>query len=99
MKIAVLGNDDFVTGFRLSGVKNVFAVEGKELNEKVEEIIGEQKIGILVMDEEEFGSLTHAVKKKLDKVVTPVVVTLSSAGKESNLREMVKKSIGVDLWK
>ena len=44
MQIAVLGNDDFVTGFRLSGVSWVFSSEGK-LDAKVEEDLGVKPLG------------------------------------------------------
>ncbi|MDO8427645.1 MAG: V-type ATP synthase subunit F [Candidatus Diapherotrites archaeon] len=99
MEIAILGNDEFVTGFRLSGVKNIITAEGKELSKKIEEVIDQQKIGILVMEHLDFSQLNNNVKKKLDRTVTPVVVTLSKDAKTSDLRELVKKSIGIDLWK
>ena len=98
MQIAVLGNDDFVTGFRLSGVSWVFSSEGK-LDAKVEEALGVKEIGVLVMEEGTFGALNNRTKKRLEKLVKPVIVTVSGKGKETNLREMIKRSIGVDLWK
>ena len=99
VELAVLGNDEFVTGFRLSGVKHIYTVEGKEISKKVDEIVDQQKIGILVMEYPDFTQLNHSVKKKLDRTVTPVIVTLSKEAKASDLRELVKKSIGIDLWK
>lgn len=98
MQIAVIGNDDFVTGFRLAGVTNVFASE-KNLEEKIEQALLNEKIGILVLEEDSFNLLNNRVRKRLDKLVKPVVVTVSDKGKETNLREMIKRSLGVDLWK
>lgn len=100
MEIGVVGNDDFVTGFSLAGVRNIFTVkEDKKRNDLVEKIVNEDKIGILIMEESDFSRLSNMIKKKLDRVVAPVVVTLSKEGKEENLRELVKRSVGVDLWK
>jgi len=98
MQIAVLGNDEFVTGFRLSGISHVFSSEDR-LDAKVEEALGVAEIGVLVMEEAAFSTLNNKTKKRLERIVKPVVVTISGKGKETNLREMIKRSIGVDLWK
>lgn len=98
MQIAVIGNDDFVTGFRLAGISHVFSGE-KNLEEKVEHALEQPEIGVLVIEEESFNALSNRVKKRLEKLVKPVLVTVSDKGKETNLREMIKRSLGVDLWK
>lgn len=97
MDIAVVGSDDFVTGFRLAGIKHAFVT--KEFDRQVKEIVDSRTFGILVMHETDFKSLRESTKRILEKVVTPVVITLSKEGKEENLRDLIKKSVGVDLWK
>ena len=99
MEMAIIGSDDFVTGFQLAGLKHTYAAEEKEIDGKVNELMDKPEIGILVMEEKDFGKLPHLTKKRLDKAVKPVVVALSLKGKEASLREMIKKSVGVDLWK
>jgi len=98
MEIAVIGNDDFVTGFQLAGVRNTFAVE-KNIDEKILDVLDNNEIGILVLEEKDFDGLKHKTKTMLEKRITPVVITLSSEGKETDLKEMIKRSVGVDLWK
>ena len=98
MEIAIIGSDDFVTGFRLSGANRIFVSE-KDMNEKIDLALKHENIGVLVFDEQQFNDLDYKTKKMLDKIVTPVVVTVSDTGKDSDLRHMIKKSIGVDLWK
>jgi len=98
MRLAVIGNNDFATGFQLAGIKDVFVVE-KKLEEKIDEALQNTEIGVLVMEEEAVAKLSNRYKKMLDKLVTPVVVTISSKGKESDLRAVIKRTVGVDLWK
>ena len=98
MEIAVVGNDDFATGFSLAGVKYYFTSE-TSLDEKVEEALKYDEIGVLVMEEDQFKSLSNKTRKMLEKLVKPVLVLISDKGKETNIREMIKKSLGVDLWR
>lgn len=98
MQIAVIGNDEFVTGFRLAGVSQVFEAE-KGIEGEIEKALEKAEIGVLVIEEDAFNSVSGKVKKRLEKLVKPVIVTISDKGRETNLREMIKKSLGVDLWK
>jgi len=98
MQIGVIGNDDFVTGFQLAGVRNVYVTE-KNADERVDEALENKEIGILIMDQNDYDTLSHRARSKLEKLVTPVVVTLSREGKETDLRSLIKRSVGVDLWK
>lgn len=97
MQIAVIGNDEFVTGFRLSGVSHVFSSE-KALDESVKDALKIKEIGVLVIEEGSFNALSNKTKKLLERIVKPVIVTVSDKEKETNLREMIKRSLGVDLW-
>lgn len=99
MEIAVLGNDDFVTGFLLAGIKKAIVSGEKKLDGKIGEAMADSNIGILVLEQESFENLSHLTKKKLNKALTPVVVTVSRQRKESDIRQLIKRSIGVDLWK
>ena len=98
MQVCVVGNDDFATGFRLAGVRNIYISDEKS-DEKVEEALENGDIGILVMEQEDYDKLSHRTRTKLEKLVTPVVVTVSRSGKETDLRSLIKRSVGVDLWK
>lgn len=99
MQIAVLGDDDFVTGFQLAGVKMIYPAKDEELEGKVAEIMETEEIGVLVMKEEDYEKLTVGVKKKLDKTIAPVIVTLAGTEEKGALGELIKKCVGVDLWK
>ncbi|MBU2100444.1 V-type ATP synthase subunit F [Candidatus Micrarchaeota archaeon] len=98
MDIAVLGTDDFVTGFRLAGVRNTFVV-ANNFDEKIDEVLGNKEIGVIVIEQEEMDKMNPKTKRILEKLITPVLITLSSKGKETDLRELIKRTVGVDLWK
>ncbi len=100
MEIAIVGADDFVTGFALAGVRHTYVAEDAETLEKeLDKVMQMNEIGILVMEEDQFNTLGFKRKTALEKMVKPVLITISDKGKETNIREMIKRSIGVDLWK
>jgi len=96
MEIAVAGNDDFVTGFALAGVRHIFSAENN-LDEKIEEALKNSEIGVMVMEESQFQLLNNKNRKMLEKSVKPVLVLISAEG--SDIREKIKRSLGIDLWK
>ncbi len=98
MEIAIIGSDDFVTGFRLAGVRNIFPVKN-DFDLQINSAIEKEQIGVIVVEQEELDKTSHKTKRMLEKLITPVLITLSSKGKETDLRELIKRTVGVDLWK
>jgi len=98
MEIAVLGTDDFVTGFSLAGVKNTFTVK-ESFDSTINSVLENKEIGVIVVEQEEMDKMNVKTKRTLEKLITPVLITLSSKGKETDLRELIKRTVGVDLWK
>ncbi len=99
MELAVIGSGEFVTGFRLAGVKKIYEVYDKELEPAVEKILEDRDVGILVMHGEDITKLSETLRNTVSNSVEPTVVTLGGSGESSNLREKIKQSVGVDLWK
>ncbi len=97
MEIAVIGNDEFVLGFRLAGVRRVFVANPDNYQEKMLEAMSQQSIGILAVDAKDLDNLSPAVRHKVMDSIQPVVVPVG--GDQSDLREKVKRAIGVDLYK
>ena len=97
MEIAVMGDEYFVTGFQSAGIKNAFVVENAD--KTFEEVIKNEKIGILITDKKVFDTMTERHKEMAMTMVRPTVVILShDVGGEENLRLMIKRSLGIDLW-
>lgn len=97
MDVAVLGNDDFVLGFRLGGVKRIYPVKAADFEGKLMELIADPTIGVLAIDSSSIDGLSASARKKAMESIAPVVVLVGK--KEGDLREKVKRAIGVDLYK
>jgi V/A-type H+/Na+-transporting ATPase subunit F len=99
MELAVVGRSEFVTGFRLAGVRKIFEVNDGELEPTVHKILEDREVGILVMHGDDLIKLPEMLRNTINDSVEPTVVTLGGSGQSSNLREKIKQSVGVDLWK
>ena len=92
-----MGDEYFVTGFEAAGIKNAFVADNPD--KTFEEIIKNEKIGILITDKKVFDTMTERHKEMAMTMVRPTVVILShDVGGEENLRLMIKRSLGIDLW-
>ncbi|MDR1954474.1 MAG: V-type ATP synthase subunit F [Candidatus Methanoplasma sp.] len=97
MEIAVVGSEEFVLGFRLAGLKRVFVAEESNYQSVIGEAMSDTNIGILAVYAGDLNYLPHNVRAKVLDSIQPVVVPVG--GDESDLREKVKRAIGVDLYK
>ena len=98
MEIAVLGSEEFVLGFRLAGIKSIYAVDRLKFEPKLLELLGNSSIGVLAVSAADIDSLPAIIRKKAMESIAPVVVPVGK-GEGSDLREKVKRAIGVDLYK
>lgn len=99
MEIAVIGNSEFTTGFRLAGVKKIYETNGTDdLVPTLQNVLDEREIGVLVIHNDDLASLPEQFRIMLDEMVTPTTIALGGAGESSNLRDKIKQAVGVDLW-
>jgi len=100
MKIAVMGDKDFMLGFEVGGVKATCEINDNTYIEKFDEYFDKKDVGVIIIEERFFTKLPARVKKKLEKIISPVVISMSREGsKGSDLSELIKRCLGVDLWK
>ncbi len=97
MDIAVIGSDEFVLGFRLAGLRRVFVATPENYQEVLLKAMEEPDIGVLAADGKDLELLTPNVKTRVMDSIQPVVVPVGRG--ETDLREKVKRAIGVDLYK
>ncbi|MFQ6061856.1 MAG: V-type ATP synthase subunit F [Methanosarcinales archaeon] len=95
MELAVVGNKDFVLGFRLAGIRKIYEVNG-EVNPIIQKIMKDKDIGIIIMHNKDFENLEPNLKETLSNSIEPTFVIL---GAETDLRNKIKQAVGVDLWK
>jgi V/A-type H+-transporting ATPase subunit F len=100
-EIAVVGSPDFTTGFRLAGVRRFENVTDAEKDERLDDAvtsaIDDDGVGIVVMHDEDVEHLSRTVRQRVETSVEPVVVTLGGGTGSGNLREQIKRAIGIDL--
>ncbi len=98
MEMAVVGSELFVLGFRLAGVRKTLIVESGEVEGKVNQVLEDQSVGILVLDTKDVEKLSYATRRRLDNIPKPVVIAVGRK-EEEDLRTKIKRAIGIDLYK
>ncbi|HNY88213.1 MAG TPA: V-type ATP synthase subunit F [Methanoregulaceae archaeon] len=100
MEIAVVGSSDFVLGFRLSGIRRTYAAESDEkLAEYITRILDDGTIGILVLQSRDMNRIPRRLQTTLENSVKPTVIAIGGEEGGMSMRERIKRSVGVDLWK
>ncbi|HJJ95179.1 MAG TPA: V-type ATP synthase subunit F [Methanocorpusculum sp.] len=100
MEIAVIGNKEFVVGFRLAGIQKTYSAETpEELANNIQKVMDDENVGILVLQSADLESLPRRLQVIIENSVRPTIVTLGGQEAGLSLRERIKRSVGVDLWK
>jgi V/A-type H+-transporting ATPase subunit F len=97
-ELMVIGDPDFNIGFRLAGIRNVIDVtDQSSVPEIVEEAL--TKKGIVIINYDIYKSLPIQIKLKIEESIEPTFVKVGGEGGVEEVREKIRKAIGVDLWK
>jgi V/A-type H+-transporting ATPase subunit F len=94
--VAVVGNRDFVLGFKLAGIRDTIVEDNIE--QKVSVLLDEKDFNILVLHDEDYKNLSSALKKRIHDSIKPVVISVGKR-EEDDLRDKIKRVIGIDLYK
>ena len=98
VKIAVAGGSEFIVGFQLAGIKDTIEVTGNYFNE-LKNMKIRKDIGIVVVDEKIMEGLDIHQRLDIEASVEPVFIPVSTKAEQDSLKRLIKKSIGIDLWK
>ena len=98
VKIAAVGGSEFIVGFQLAGIKDIIEVNDNFFNE-LKNLKTRKEIGIIVVDEKVMENLEPHQRADIESSVEPVFIPLSAKVEQDSLKKLIKKSIGVDLWK
>jgi len=100
MEIAVIGSAEFIIGFRLAGVQKIYAAEDEEkLKKHITKVLDDANVGILVMESKDLIRLPTRMQTTLENSIRPTVIAIGEQEGGLSLRERIKRSVGVDLWK
>ncbi len=97
MEIAVVGSEEFVTGFRLAGIRKVYATTPDKYLEMVVKIMDEADVGILAVSTRDMEKLPAQLKTRMLESVDPVVIPVGV--EEGDMRDKVRRAMGIDLYK
>ncbi|MHB8604193.1 MAG: V-type ATP synthase subunit F [Thermoplasmatota archaeon] len=98
-ELGVVGSDDFCIGFELAGVRKVWVANTPDaFAASVEKLFASASdVGIVILDAKDVEHLPATLKRRVTESVDPVVVQMGSEG--GDLREKIKRAIGIDLFK
>jgi V/A-type H+-transporting ATPase subunit F len=100
MEIAVIGDHEFVLGFRLAGVRKTYTAETEEkLTATITRALDDGTIGILVLQSRDMNRIPRRLQATLENSVKPTVIAVGGEAGGMTMRERIKRSVGVDLWK
>jgi V/A-type H+-transporting ATPase subunit F len=100
MEIAVIGNKEFVIGFKLAGVRRTYSAESPEkLAGTITHVMEDPDVGILVLQSTDLEQIPRRLQVAIENSVRPTIVTIGGQEAGLSLRERIKRSVGVDLWK
>ncbi len=100
-KIAVMADQDTVTGFMLGGIKNGFPVDTmEEAGEKLKELANEYSI--IITTEKIGDNFRETIEKMSSESALPMIIEIpdkkGSVERESDpIRELIKRVIGVEM--
>jgi len=99
MEIAFVGNSDTVLGFNLAGIKKSYAANTEEeLISKINDVMADRNVGILVLKQSDYNRLPKRLQEQLSESIKPTIIAIGTE-QSTEMREKIKRAIGVDLWK
>ncbi|KQC10634.1 MAG: ATP synthase subunit F [Methanolinea sp. SDB] len=100
MEISVIGSSEFILGFRLAGIRNTYAaVTEEDLVHIITRVLDDGITGILVLESRDMNRVPLRLQATLENSVKPTVIAIGAEEGGMSLRERIKRSVGVDLWK
>ncbi len=94
-EIAVIGESKFILGFQLAGIQTTKEIDNPD---QVIDVMKEKRFGIVIIDEPTMTKLPEHYQMMVQESIHPVAVVLSEKESSDDLRKMIIKSIGVDVW-
>lgn len=93
----MIGSEEFVVGFRLAGIRKVYAVSPDKLLEKIVQVMDEPEVGILAVHTPDLERLPPQLRAKMMDSVDPVIIPVGL--EEGDMRDKVRRAMGIDLYK
>lgn len=105
MRIIVIGDNEFITGFQLAGIKDTYECEDPwEAKKILEEVKDMNDVAIVIIPQSIGRKIREFLNEwKREKGIYPVILELPGRKEtekfEDPMRELVKRAIGIDILK
>jgi len=102
--VAVIGDIDTVTGFKLGGVKKGYEVkDDKDAENALDELI-DKKVSVIIITEKVADNIREYINKRIGSDVLPMIIEIpdksGSPDRDSDpMGELIKRVIGVEMVK
>ncbi len=97
-KTAVLGSNEFIVGFQLAGIKDTIVASRNPLQD-INSFRNKKEYGVVIVEEKILEQLDKHDREHVEDSVNPVFIQVSAKVEQDSLKRLIKKSIGIDLWK
>ncbi|ADC46551.1 A1A0 archaeal ATP synthase subunit F AhaF [Methanobrevibacter ruminantium M1] len=102
--VAIIGDIDTVTGFKLGGVKRGIIVNNdEEAKDALDELLNDE-ISIIIITQKIADNIREHINRRLGSDVLPMVIEIpdksgSSEGGADQMAALIKRVIGVEMVK
>jgi len=97
-KLAAIGGSEFVVGFQLAGIRKTIETDDNVIIQ-IKNLTQDKEIGIVIIDQKTLDKMDEADRWDIEASINPVFIPISTEVSQDSLKKLIKKSIGVDLWK
>ena len=102
--VAIIGDIDTVTGFKLGGVKKGIIVNNdEEAKNALDELLNDE-ISIIIITQVLANDIREHINRKIGSDVLPMIIEIpdkdgSSEGSSDQMNDLIKSVIGVEMVK
>lgn len=102
--VAVIGDNDTVSGFRLGGIKQAIVVNNAEEAIVAFDKFLDDEISIIIITQQMANEIREHINKKIGSEVLPMIIEIpdkdgSSQGSSDQINDLIKRVIGVEMVK
>lgn len=102
--VAVIGDIDTVTGFRLGGVKRTEVVKSVEETTIAFDKLLDEEVSIIIITQVLANEIREHINRKIGSNVLPMIIEIpdkdgSSEGSSDQMADLIKRVIGVEMVK
>ena len=103
--VAIIGDIDTVSGFRLGGVKKAEVVNtSEEAIAAFDKFLEQDDISIIIITQKLANEIREHINRKIGSEVLPMIIEIpdkdgSSEGSSDQINDLIKRVIGVEMVK